>query len=220
MPLFGGFAKSTLVSNLSAAKHRMRLHHEKKRNELDRSKKEIQQLLTSRQFDKARIRVEGVVLTERQLEAEDVLDLMCELLKSRIDLIARERECPPDARESVHTLIWAGARTDVDELKVVRQQLLYKYPEPFCLPALKGEGPDCAVNADVRDRLLLAAPTREACIEALTRIAEAAKVPFDPKDMAGKLNLQVLKWGFSLRWPRQSKNLLLKQTPSFWLPFL
>jgi hypothetical protein len=42
----GGFSKQTLVANLIAAKHRIRLHHEKRRNEVERSKKEIATLVS------------------------------------------------------------------------------------------------------------------------------------------------------------------------------
>ncbi len=41
----GGFDKQKLSANLMAAKHRIRLHHEKRRNEIERVKKEIGQLV-------------------------------------------------------------------------------------------------------------------------------------------------------------------------------
>ncbi len=41
-----GVSKQALVANLIAAKHRMRLHHEKRRNEIERGKTEIQDLVS------------------------------------------------------------------------------------------------------------------------------------------------------------------------------
>lgn len=51
--LFGGFSKQTLTSNLIAMKHRMRLRHEKTRNDIERNKREIAQLV--------RIRIEWII---------------------------------------------------------------------------------------------------------------------------------------------------------------
>jgi hypothetical protein len=43
--LFGGYSKQTLHSSLMAARHRMRIHAEKKKNEIERSKKEVSSLV-------------------------------------------------------------------------------------------------------------------------------------------------------------------------------
>lgn len=129
-----------------------------------------------------------MIIQERQIEAEEILDLMCELVKARIDLITREKQCPTDMTEAVHTLIWAAPRTSIDELKAVRQQFIYKYTEPWCMPAIKGEGPDCRVNDKVKGRLTNASPDLQCCAANLAAIAKTAGVPFDPeKDLAGSL---------------------------------
>jgi vacuolar protein sorting-associated protein IST1 len=82
--------------------------------------------MNQRQFDKARIRVESVIRKEKEQEAEEVLELMCELLHARIQLISQEKTCPEDLIESVHTIIWASPRTQIEELRVIRQQLISK----------------------------------------------------------------------------------------------
>lgn len=126
-----------------------------------------------------------MVVNERQIEAEEILDLMAELMKGRVDILAKEPKCPPDAFESVHTLIWAASRTDIQELKIVRQQLILRYGEKWCEPALKGEGENCYINPDVKERLLLTAPPPDKCIETLVAIAAKNNVPFDPvRDLA------------------------------------
>jgi hypothetical protein len=46
--LFGGFSGPKLTAALMGAKHRIRLHHEKRRNEMVKSKKEIATLVRRR----------------------------------------------------------------------------------------------------------------------------------------------------------------------------
>ena len=139
--------------------------------------------LLAKQFDKARIRAEVVIRKEGEVEAHEVLELMCELLSARIALIASQKECPPDIAESVHTLIWAAPRADIDELRVVKSQLMMRYGEKFCIPAVKGDAREgCFVNSKVRARLAMCAPDDEAIKETLVGIATEFKVPFDPKE--------------------------------------
>lgn len=109
--LFGGFDKNKLKSHLAMAVQRIRLLRNKKSNEVAIEKRAVTGMLSAKQFDKARIRVESVIRQQRELEAEEILELMCELLLARIALIASEKTCPPDLGETVHTLIWAAPRT-------------------------------------------------------------------------------------------------------------
>jgi vacuolar protein sorting-associated protein IST1 len=136
----GGFSRDKLKSHLSMSVQRLRLLRNKKSNELQIEKKGVAALLGARQFDKARIRVEAVLRLRRELEAEEILELMCELLVARIALISTEKLCPPDLAESVHTLVWAAPRTQAEELRVVREQLVHRYGEAFCQPALRAGG--------------------------------------------------------------------------------
>lgn len=106
--------------------------------------------LRERKFDKARIRIESVIRQEREHEAQEIIELMLEVLLSRIDLVAAEKTCPADMAESVRTVIWAVPRLmHVDELKVVREQLAYRYGDAFAAAAMKGVG----VNEKVFARL-------------------------------------------------------------------
>jgi len=109
--------------------------------------------LRDKKFDKARIRVEGVIRKAREGEALEVVELMCDLLVQRISLIASEKALPLDLKECIHTLIWAAPRSHVEELRVVREQLAYKYGDAVAAAASRGEGEGCAVNEKVRARL-------------------------------------------------------------------
>ncbi len=49
----------------------------------------------------ALVRVESVIREERESEALDVLSIMCEQVSERLALIATEKTCPADLRETV-----------------------------------------------------------------------------------------------------------------------
>ncbi len=55
----------------------------KRAQELFRERREIVTLLTTHKYDKARIRGESLYRKEREIEAYEVLELMCELLHER-----------------------------------------------------------------------------------------------------------------------------------------
>ncbi len=55
----------------------------KKNQEIFREKREVTELLKLHKYDKARIRGEAVYRKEREVEAMEVIELMCELLHER-----------------------------------------------------------------------------------------------------------------------------------------
>jgi vacuolar protein sorting-associated protein IST1 len=124
-----------------------------RRNKLKIERKEIAALLRDKKFDKARIKVESVIRETREGEAGEILELMCDLLVQRITLISNEKACPSDMQECVQTVIWAAPRSQCEEMRVVREQLILKYGEQWCAPAVRGEGEGCRVNEKIKARL-------------------------------------------------------------------
>ena len=123
-----------------------------------------------KEFDKARIRVESVIRKKNELSAEETLELMCDLLLERINLIAAEKVMPADLSETVQTIVWAAMRTQVDELKIVREQLVCRYGAQLAkLEKEKGTGRH--VNAEVESRLVGAPPSEEAKLAEFESIA-------------------------------------------------
>jgi hypothetical protein len=195
------FSKADLSSSLSASKHRFKLHHDAIRNKTIRTRSEISTLLLKKSYDLARIRAESLISLQWQLEAEEVLMLMCELLKSRIDLLCNNTlsssssSCPIELRESVLTLIFAANRTDIDELKDVKTQLRLRFrnnESDKILFEYAAKGDDFTkltgvVNQSVIDRLCIGSPWQlehlyEKMKDLLIEIAtENGITSFDPK---------------------------------------
>ena len=75
--------------------------------------------------EKARIRAEALIRDDNTIEAYEILQLSCELLSERIKLIASEKECPPDMKSTVATLIWSGKKMKMSSLEF---ECAYNYP--------------------------------------------------------------------------------------------
>lgn len=193
---WSSFSASKLKSHLSMSCERLRLMENKRKNKIKIERKEIAALLKDKKWDKARIAVESVIRQTKEGEAGEILELMCDLLVQRIQLITNEKACPTDMQvrkassfcrppslllsffafrssflfpavlslsflgyallflqECVQTVIWAAPRAQCEEMRVVREQLILKYGEPWCAPAVRGEGEGCKVNDKIKARL-------------------------------------------------------------------
>lgn len=134
------------------------------------------------QLDKANIRVESIIRKERELEAHGVIQLMCDLLHERADLIKESKadDCPLDLRESTDTIIWSASRSHIKELKTVVEQLRAKFGDEFISIAKRNNREKGAcVNAKVCARLSIAPPSPAVKREYLRSIAALHKVPVD-----------------------------------------
>lgn len=70
---------------------RIQLHKNKKAQGNKLSKREAAQLLAQGKDESARIKVENIIREDYQVEALDILELFCELLGSRIQLISEAK---------------------------------------------------------------------------------------------------------------------------------
>lgn len=186
---WAGFEKTKLRSHLMMSLERLKLQGNKRRNEMQLEKREIAGLLRDRQFDRSRIKVESIIRKDREREACDIVETMCNLLSERVTLIATEKACPTDMLESAHTVMWASKRLQADELNEVRNQLGLRYGDSFIGAAMKGEGAGCHVNPAVRALLTVSIPADDVKVRYLTEIAAAHNVAFDPRDLSSKGSL-------------------------------
>ena len=176
----GGFNKIKLQAGLRTAQQRIKLVRSKRTNEIRAERKSVADMvraqtkksgcpcrskavartrpaqLATKSFDKARIRVESVIRKQHEMAAEEILELMVELLLERINLISTEKTMPADISETVQTVIWAAARTQIEELRAVKEQLLLRYGPQI---AKEEKGGEQHVNPDVESRLVSTPPT-------------------------------------------------------------
>ena len=133
MPLFGGYKATKLKTNLKMAVSRFTISSNKKSALMKQQIREIAKLLAEDppKEEKARIRAEALIRDDDTVEAYEILQLSCELLSERINLISQSKECPADMIPTVATIIWASSIVDIPELIEVRKQFKYKYGAAF-----------------------------------------------------------------------------------------
>ncbi|CEG40212.1 Spindle pole body protein [Plasmopara halstedii] len=163
------------------AVHRIGIVKNKKSNVALAQRREVAQLLADGKEEKARIRVEGIIRDDFTIEGYEVLELLCELLAERANLIKTEADCPHDMREAVCTLIWSASRTEIPELAEVKKQFIKKYGHDFEAAAIRNIG-GC-VNERVVQKLSVQPPSAYLVINYMKEIAKEFKVDWVPEEV-------------------------------------
>ncbi|KAL3660708.1 hypothetical protein V7S43_014111 [Phytophthora oleae] len=172
-----GFNVNKLKPNLKMAVHRIGIVKNKKANAALAQRREVARLLADGKEEKARIRVEGIIRDDFTMEGYEILELLCELLAERANLIKTEADCPYDMREAVCTLIWAASRTEIPELAEVKKQLTKKYGQDFEAAAIRNV--DGCVNERVIQKLSVQPPSAFLVVNYMKEIAKEFKVDWE-----------------------------------------
>lgn len=157
----------------------MKVMRNRKQNELKLMRRELGKLLATGQDPSARIRVEHIIREQNILAAYDLLELFCELIVVRLPIIDMQKECPPDLRESIASLIFAAPRcADLPELLQAKQLFQSKYGREF-VAAADELRPGCGVNRTIIEKLSVRAPSGESKLALLKEIAAEQNVDWD-----------------------------------------
>ncbi len=92
------------------AVQRIQISKNKKSNHSKHQKREVANLLAAKKEELARIRVEHIIREDFNIEALEVLELMCELVHERVPVIAASKSCPVDLQEAVCSIVWASGQ--------------------------------------------------------------------------------------------------------------
>ncbi|KAL5115275.1 MSH2 protein [Pleosporales sp. CAS-2024a] len=175
-----GTAKLKVQLKLSIS--RLRMVQQKDRAKSKQARREMAQLLEAGKVQSARIRVENIIRSDITTELHEILELYCELLLARSQLLetpAATATCPaipldPALEEAVRSIIYAAPRTEVKELHTVRALLVEKFGKDVALASIEGQG----VAERVIKKLRVETP-REELVEAyLAEIARFYAVPY------------------------------------------
>ncbi|KAL7468504.1 hypothetical protein ACHAXS_008730 [Conticribra weissflogii] len=182
MNLFGGYKASKLKPQLKMAVTRFQIAANKKSALSKQQIREIATLLAEKpnpKEEKARIKAESLIRDDNTVEAYEILQLTCDLLAERINLITHSKECPPDLVSSVSTLIWASTMVDIPELIEVRKQFRCKYGKQFDDDAIMNVGG--VINERVAAKLSVQPPSAYLVQTYLEKIADEHQVKWTPK---------------------------------------
>ena len=124
---------SKLKTNLRLSINRLKLLEKKKTELALKSRKEIADYISMGKTERAKIRVEHIIREDYMVEAMELLEMFCDLLLARFGLIQQMKTLDEGLAEAISSIIWVAPRlqSDVQELKIVSDQLAAKYGKPY-----------------------------------------------------------------------------------------
>lgn len=165
------------------------------------ARREMAQLLETGREASARIRVENIIATDITVELMEILELYCELLLARANLLDAT---PPDTKggggyidpgleEATASIIYAAPRLprDVKELAIVRALLAERWGKEFALKAQ--ENRDDIVPERVVKKLRVQPPSQELVTLYLKEIARTYGVLWPKEDYEQDREIERLK---------------------------
>ncbi|XP_065051501.1 IST1 homolog [Rhopilema esculentum] len=175
-----GFKSQRLRVNLKLAINRLKMLEKKKTEIAMKSRKEIADFIQANKFDRARIRVEHIIREDYLVEALELVEMYCDLLLARFGLIETMKYCDEGLVEPVSSIIWSAPRlySDVQELKIIEEQLILKYGKEF------GQQARTNINNTVNEKLIIKmspqAPPKLLVERYLMEIAKNYNVSYEP----------------------------------------
>ncbi|CAB9512123.1 IST1 homolog [Seminavis robusta] len=177
----GSFDATKLKAALKLASSRFDVAKNKKMALMKQNMREVAVLLAEDppKEEKARIRTERLIKDDYLIEAYEILQLECQLLVERVQLIKHlKMECPPDLVPCVSDLIYAAPRVDIPELQEIKQQLVAKFGKTLAMDADNNK--DGVVNPRIVEKLSLSPPTAFLVQNYMTKIAKLHQVSYEP----------------------------------------
>ncbi|KAJ0252210.1 Regulator of Vps4 activity in the MVB pathway protein [Hirschfeldia incana] len=182
-----GFNSSKCKTAAKMAVARIKLLRNKRQVVVKQMRRDIALLLQSGQDATARIRVEHVIREQNILAANEIIELFCELIVSRLTIITKQKECPVDLKEGIASLIFAAPRcSEIPELGDLKDIFEKKYGRDFVSAATELR-PTCGVNRMLIDKLSVRHPGGEFKLKIMKEIAKEFQVDWDTTETEQEL---------------------------------
>ncbi|KAL0726080.1 hypothetical protein Bca4012_022173 [Brassica carinata] len=182
-----GFNSSKCKTAAKMAVARIKLLRNKRQVVVKQMRRDIALLLQSGQDATARIRVEHVIREQNILAANEIIELFCELIVSRLTIITKQKECPVDLKEGIASLIFAAPRcSEIPELGDLKDIFEKKYGKDFVSAAIELR-PTCGVNRMLIDKLSVRHPGGEFKLKIMKEIAKEFQVDWDTAETEQEL---------------------------------
>jgi vacuolar protein sorting-associated protein IST1 len=181
---------------------RLRMLQQKSSAIAKQQRRAMAELLAEGKLESARIRVENIIRSDITTELHEILELYCELLLARIQLLEQPSsstaamlagegaggggggvsgvgELDSGLEEAVRSIVFSAPRTEIKELQQSRVLLVEKFGKEFALECVEGKG----VPERVLKRLRVETPRRELVDAYLREIGRtyAVRFPGDPE---------------------------------------
>ncbi|KAG0515789.1 hypothetical protein BDA96_10G307900 [Sorghum bicolor] len=141
-------------------------------------KKDVADLLANGLDTHAFGRMDGLIVELNHASCYDMIEGFCDYIGKQLGSLQKQRECPPEFREAVSTLIFAAARyPDLPELCDLRHIFTERY----------GNFVEHFVNREFIWKLDSTEFTNEERFQVMQSVAEELSVSFDAKELQLKL---------------------------------
>ncbi|CAD6342373.1 unnamed protein product [Miscanthus lutarioriparius] len=181
------FSASKCKTEARMATARMKLLRYRREAQVRQMRRDIAALLRDKQEDTARIRVEHVIREQNFMAANEIIELFCELIVTRLPIIAKQKECPADLKEGICSLIFAAPRcSELPELGRMRDIFEKKYGKDFVSAAVD-LCPDAAVNNLLIEKLSVKKPSGQIKLKVLKDIAKEHQIDWDTTESEQEL---------------------------------
>ncbi|XP_027073827.2 uncharacterized protein [Coffea arabica] len=173
------FNSSKCKTMAKMAVARIKLLRNKREVVIRQMRRDIAMLLEKKQDATARVRVEHVIREQNIMAANEFIELFCELIVARLQIIAKRRDCPADLKEGISSLIFAGPRcSEIPELLAIRDVFEKKYGKDF-VSAATDLRPNAGVNRMLIEKLSVRTPSGEVKLKVMKEIAKEYQVDWD-----------------------------------------
>uniref|UniRef100_A0A1B0CMC0 IST1 homolog n=1 Tax=Lutzomyia longipalpis TaxID=7200 RepID=A0A1B0CMC0_LUTLO len=170
-----------LKTHLRLSLNRLKLLEKKKSELTQKARKEIADYIAAGKAERARIRVEHIIREDYLVEAMEIVEMYCDLVLARFGLVTQMKDLDEGIAEAVSSLIWVAPRlqADVQELKVIAEQLTTKYGKPFAEGAIAG-APGHHVSEKLMHKMAIQAPPKLLVEKYLIEIAKNYNIEYEP----------------------------------------
>ncbi|KAG2608086.1 hypothetical protein PVAP13_4NG287200 [Panicum virgatum] len=124
------------------------------------------------------MQIDGVIVELNHASCYDMIEEFCDYIGKQLGSLQKQRECPPETREAVSTLIFAAARfpdlPELCDLRLIFTERYGNFVEPF-------------VSLEFVRKLDSTEFTNEEKLQVMQSIAEELSVSFDAKELKLKL---------------------------------
>ncbi|KAI5959478.1 IST1 [Candida pseudojiufengensis] len=116
-----------LKTNLKMSISKLKFIQDKKIAITKQQRRQLAELLKQQKESSAKIRVENIIRDDIYIELLEILELYCELLLARINLILDKPIIDKSLFESISSIIYSAQSTELKELTLIKDILVLKF---------------------------------------------------------------------------------------------
>ena len=162
---------------IMVGQYKLTLFRNKRVNVIKQKRQEIGKCLKENNLDVAKAKMDTLIKDEDIITCYDILGPICEILKEKVTYLLSSKECPPDLRAPLDTLMYASSRLEIEEFHKLKNLVTLKYGSMYISKAESNA--DGLVNVNLIEKLKVK-PAAEAFINIrLKQLCKEDKINFE-----------------------------------------